>query len=159
MTTHNHFDYFIKTISDLDNSFKIDKSEYDSLKKYIEKLNQSDLIQHTVTDLHIQKQHSSQHMILYQPLSELLDQNYLSQFFESKTEEVHFMMVFSDTLSDYSSHVKIVGMLAPQFTYQVMVRRLNPFEEGLLFTIQLALYTMWEASQKGTHPWITLTDY
>jgi hypothetical protein len=159
MATHNHFEYFIKTISNLDKTFIYSKNEYEALKEYIEKIDQSSLIQRTVTDLHIQNQNSTQHMILTQPLNELLDKKFLSQFNENKTEEVHFMMVFSDDESDYSSHVRIVGMLAPQFTYQVMVRRLNPFEEGLLFTLQLALYTMWEASMKGTYPWVTLTDY
>lgn len=159
MTTQNHFDYFIKTISDLDKSLMWGENDFETLKNYVDKLSQSDLIQHTVTDLHIQKHASSQHLILHQPLNELLDKSYLSQFIENNTDEVRFMMGFSENTSDYSSHVKIVGMLAPQFTYQVMVRRLNPFEEGLLFTLQLALYTMWEASQNGTYPWVTLTDY
>ncbi len=159
MTTNNHFDYFIKAISDLDESFMYDSNDYESLKKYIEKIHQNDLIQHTITDFHIQNRQRSQHLVFNQPLSKLLNKSFLSQFLESKSDEVHFMMNFSEDASDYSSHVKIVGMLAPQFTYQVIVRRLNPFEESLLFTLQLALYTMWEASQKGTYPWITLTDY
>lgn len=159
MTTNNHFDYFIKAISDLDTSFTYDSNDYESLKKYIEKIHQNDLIQHTVTDLHIQNRQTSQHLVFNQPLSKLLNKSFLSQFLENKSDEVHFMMNFSEDSSDYSSHVKIVGMLAPQFTYQVIVRRLNAFEEGLLFTLQLALYTMWEASQNGTYPWITLTDY
>mgnify|MGYP004703763845 CR=1 FL=1 len=160
MTTQNHFEYFIKTLSDLDQSFTYhSNNEYQTLKNYINTIKYNDLIQQTVTDLHIQNKESSQHRVLNQPLDQLLDESFLSQFLNNKSDEVHFMMVFSENSSDYSSHVKIVGMLAPQFTYQVIVRRLNPFEESLLFTLQLALVTMWEASQKGTYPWITLTDY
>lgn len=160
MTTQNHFEYFIKTISDLDQSFiNHSHNEVETLGNYIDTINQYDLIQQTITDLHIQNKESSQHVVLNQPLSKLLDESFLSQFLNNQTDEVHFMMVFSENSSDYSSHVKVVGMLAPQFTYQVIVRRLNPFEESLLFTLQLALVTMWEASQKGTYPWITLTDY
>jgi hypothetical protein len=160
MTAQNHFNYFIKIISELDQSFTYrSKDDYETLKNYIDTINQFDLIQHTITDLHIQDKESSQHVILDQPLSKLLDESFLSQYLNDSSGEVHFMMVFSENSSDYSSHVKIVGMLSPQFTYQVIVKRLNPFEESLLFTLQLALYTMWEASQKGTYPWIILTDY
>ena len=67
MTTNNHFDYFIKAISDLDTSFTYDSNDYESLKKYIEKIHQNDLIQHTVTDLHIQNRQTSQHLVFNQP--------------------------------------------------------------------------------------------
>lgn len=160
MKSDNHFDYFIKIISNLDNSFQHkSSSKYETLKNYIEKISRRDLIQQSVTELHIQSKQSSQYKILHQPLNSLLHQSFLSQFIEDQSAEVHFMMGFSENLSDYSSHVKIVGMIAPQFTYQVMMTRLNSFEESLLFTSQLALYTLWEASQRGTYPWVTLTDY
>lgn len=160
MKTYNHFDYFIKIIKNLDDSFQNNSSsKYETLKNYVEKINHDDLIQQTVTELHIQSKQSSQYKILHQPLNRLLNESFLSQFIEDQSDEVHFTMGFSENLSDYSSHVKIVGMIAPQFTYQVMMTRLNPFEESLLFISQLSLYTLWEASQKGTYPWVTLTDY
>lgn len=160
MKTYNHFDYFIKLITNLDDSFQHNSnSKYETLKNYVEKINRDDLIQQAVTELHIQSKQSSQYKILHQPLNRLLNESFLSQFIEDQSDEVHFTMGFSENLSDYSSHVKIVGMIAPQFTYQVMMTRLNPFEESLLFISQLSLYTLWEASQKGTYPWVTLTDY
>lgn len=160
MKTYNHFDYFIKLITNLDDSFQHNSnSKYETLKNYVEKINRDDLIQQAVTELHIQSKQSSQYKILHQPLTRLLNESFLSQFIEDQSDEVHFTMGFSENLSDYSSHVKIVGMIAPQFTYQVMMTRLNPFEESLLFISQLSLYTLWEASQKGTYPWVTLTDY
>jgi hypothetical protein len=158
MSINQPFDYFISTISSLDDSFVHLENKYETLKHYMNKLNEISIVQNPISHIHIQDQYTAQHFKITQPIDEILSESYLLKYQYNQSLDIRFAIVFSDDESDYSSHVSIVGMLSPQFTYQVMIQRLKPSEENILFTLQLALYTMWQATQEGTYPWVSLLE-